>query len=64
MEHALADLVSHARETTAGDQGSALVLVMHRLRRQRPEDEPARGQLAGLPAQSRLSIAVNPRTVA
>ena len=64
MTHTLADLVSQARETMVGDTGSALILVMQRLRQQRPEDEPARSQLAELFAESRLSVAVNPPVAA
>lgn len=64
MNHTLADLVSQARETTAGDTGCALILVMQRLRQRRPEDEPARIQLAELFAESRLSVAVNPPVAA
>ena len=64
MEHTLADLFSRARETTAGDTGSALVLVLHRLRQQRVEDKPARAELARLFEESAFSVAVNPPVAA
>jgi hypothetical protein len=64
LEHTLADLVARARETTEGDTGSALILVLHRLRQQRLEDEPARFELAQLFGSRNLTVAVNPPVAA
>ena len=64
MQHSLADLVSRARETTAGDTGSALILVLHRLRQRRGEDEPARAELAQLFGTQGMTVAVNPPVAA
>jgi hypothetical protein len=64
VQHTLADLVSRARETTAGDTGSALILVLHRLRQRRNEDEPARAELAHLFGTHGMSVAVNPPVAA
>ena len=64
MEHTLADLVARARQTTDGDTGSALILVLHRLRQRRVEDEPARTELAQLFGNRNLTVAVNPPVAA
>lgn len=64
MDHTLANLVSLARDTTGGDNGAALVLVLHRLRQRRGEDEVARAELAWLFDQYSMTVAVNPPVAA
>jgi hypothetical protein len=64
VQHSLAQLVTRARETTDGDTGSALILVLHRLRQRRAEDEPARAELAELFASPGMTVAVNPPVAA
>lgn len=64
MQHSLAELVSRARETTDGHTGSALILVLHRLRQRRVEDEPARSELAELFGAHGMTVAVNPPVAA
>jgi hypothetical protein len=64
LEHTLADLVARARETTDGDTGSALVLVLHRLRLRRADDEPARTELAQIFGTHNFTVADNPPVAA
>ena len=64
MENTLADLVDEARHTTDGHVGSALVLVLHRLRQRRPEDAPARVEMHQLFQEQELTMAVGPRAAA
>jgi hypothetical protein len=64
VENHLAELVDEARHTTDGHVGSALVLVLHRLRQRRPEDARARAELHRLFQDQELSVAVGPRVAA
>ena len=64
MENTLADLVAEAQRATEVPVGSAIVLVLQRLRQRRPEDATARREMHRLFKEQELSVGVGPRVAA